>query len=68
MDKPNLRIPAEEFGRFLEAYNRGVFPHMRLGQAFLFYYGLFGFGDIKYATDTEYVKNLIVSRFIGRLD
>jgi hypothetical protein len=59
-----LRIPEEEMGRFLLAYYRKVFGPLKLGQAFLFYYGLMGFEEIRHEVNDESALDLIKDEFV----
>jgi len=60
-----LKLHAEEIGRFLLAYNRGIFPpRMRLGASFLFYYGLMGYDFIRKEKDDDRAIELIKQEFI----
>ncbi len=58
-----LRIPEEELGRFLLAYYRNVFGPLKLGAAFLFYYGLMGFEDIRHEKNDNQAIELIKNEF-----
>lgn len=58
-----LMIPEEEFGRFLVAYHRGIFGPLKLGAAFLFYYGLMGFEHIRHCKDDNHTLELIKKEF-----
>lgn len=60
----NLQIPEEEVGRFLLAYYRKVFGPLHLGAAFLFYYGLMGFENIRHEHNDERALDLIKDEFV----
>ncbi len=60
-----LIIPEEEMGRFLLAYYRGIFGPLKLGAAFLFYYGLMGFVDIQHEHNDEKALDLIREEFVN---
>lgn len=63
-----LKISEEELGRFLLAYNRGVFGPLKLGASFLLFYGLMGYKNISKEKDDDKALDLIREEFIGRLD
>lgn len=63
-----LKIPDEELGRFLLAYYRGIFGPLRLGAAFLFYYGIMGYEPIRREANDNKALELIKEEFIGRLN
>lgn len=63
-----LKIAEEELGRFLLAYHRKVFGPLKLGAAFLFYYGIMGYKEIQQEQNDNKALELIKSEFIGRLD
>ncbi len=63
-----LMIPEEELGRFMLAYYRNVFGPLKLGAAFLFYYGLMGFEHLRHCKNDEHALELIKEEFtyVGR--
>lgn len=62
-----LKISEEEFGRFLLAYYRGIFNPLKLGAAFLFFYDVKGFDNIRHSTNDNHTMDLIVQHFTGTL-
>jgi hypothetical protein len=59
-----LKITEDEFGRFLAAYYRGVFPrNATLGNCFLFYYGISGYDKIRLEEDNDKVIEMIIEEF-----
>jgi len=63
-----LTLQPDEVGRFLLAYYRNVFPKaLKLGAAFLFYYGLIGFPHLKHEQDDDVALNIIKEEFVSRV-
>ena len=62
-----LKIPEEELGRFLLAYNRGLFGRAKFGASFLHYYGIVGFDNIRNEINDNKSMEMIKQEFLGRL-
>lgn len=62
-----LKISEEELGRFLLAYYRNVFGPLKLGAAFLLYYGLMGYKDLQLEKNDNKSLQFIKEEFLGGL-
>ncbi len=62
-----FKIPEDELGRFLLAYYRNIFGPLKLGAAFLFYYGLMGFEYIRHEKNDNRALDYIKNEFTGGL-
>jgi hypothetical protein len=63
-----LKIQEEELGRFLLAYNRGIFGPLKLGASFLFFYGLNGYKVLALERNDDKALGIIKEEFLGRLN